>query len=165
MVEFGQVYLDASVIVAATLDQPGALRGVRWASAVSSELIVAELLRTVDRLRLASSTPDAELPQLREEAERNLAKLDLVPITRAVLRRAGGAFPMPVKTLDAIHLATALLWEEHAGEIVTGLIYIEEDPGDMHDRLQTVDKPLNQLTDADIVPGAAALAKINASLR
>ena len=54
---------------------------------------------------------------------------------------------------------------EHAGEIVTGLIYIEEDPGDMHDRLQTVDKPLNQLTDADIVPGAAALAKINASLR
>ena len=58
-----------------------------------------------------------------------------------------------------------LMEREHAGEIVTGLIYIEEDPGDMHDRLQTVDKPLNQLTDADIVPGAAALAKINASLR
>jgi predicted nucleic acid-binding protein len=58
------------------------------------------------------------LAQLREEAERNLASLDLVPINRAVLRRAGGAFPMPVKTLDAIHLATALLWEEHAGEIV-----------------------------------------------
>jgi predicted nucleic acid-binding protein len=118
MVEFGQVYVDASVIVAATLDQPGALRGVRWASAVSSELIVAELLRTLDRLRLTASTPDAELAQLREEAERNLASLDLVPINRAVLRRAGGAFPMPVKTLDAIHLATALLWEEHAGEIV-----------------------------------------------
>jgi len=27
MVEFGQVYVDTSVIVAATLDQPGALRG------------------------------------------------------------------------------------------------------------------------------------------
>jgi predicted nucleic acid-binding protein len=118
MVEFGQVYLDTSVVVAATLDQPGALRGVRWASAVSSELIVAELLRTLDRLRIAASTPDAELAQLREAAERNLAKLDLVPIDRAVLRRAGGAFPTPVKTLDAIHLATALLWEEHAGEIV-----------------------------------------------
>ena len=118
MVEFGQVYVDASVIVAATLDQPGALRGVRWAAAVSSELIVAELLRTLDRLRLAASTPDAELAQLREAAERNLAELDLVPINKAVLRRAGGAFPMPVKTLDAIHLATALLWEEHAGDIV-----------------------------------------------
>jgi uncharacterized protein len=118
MVEFGQVYVDASVIVAATLDQPGALRGVRWAEAVSSELIVAELLRTLDRLRLAASTPDAELAQLREAAERNLAELDLVPINKAVLRRSGGAFPMPVKTLDAIHLATALLWEEHAGKIV-----------------------------------------------
>jgi hypothetical protein len=118
MVEFGQVYVDASVIVAATLDQPGALRGVRWALAVSSELIVVELLRTLDRLRLAARAPDAELAQLREEAEKNLAKLDLVPINRALLRRAGGAFPMPVKTLDAIHLATALLWEEHAGDIV-----------------------------------------------
>jgi predicted nucleic acid-binding protein len=118
MVEFGHVYVDASVIVAATLDQPGALRGVRWAAAVSSELIVAELLGTLDRLRLTSRTPDGELAQLREEAERNLAKLDLVPIDRAVLRRAGGAFPMPVKTLDAIHLATALLWGEQAGEIV-----------------------------------------------
>ena len=118
MVEFGHVYIDASVIVAATLDQPGALRGVRWTAAVSSELIVAELLRTLDRLRLAASTPDAELAQLREQAERNLAELDLVPIDRAVLRRAGGAFPMPVKTLDAIHLATALLWDEQAGDIV-----------------------------------------------
>ena len=118
MVEFGQVYVDSSVIVAATLEQPGALRGVRWAAAVSSELIVAELLRTLDRLRLTASTPDAELAQLREEAERNLAKLDLVPIDRAVLRRAGGAFPVAVKTLDAIHLATALLWDEQAGEIV-----------------------------------------------
>ena len=118
MVEFGHVYVDASVIVAATLDQPGALRGVRWAAAVSSELIVAELLRTLDRLRLTASTPDAELTQLREAADRNLAQLDLIPINRAVLRRAGGAFPGPVKTLDAIHLATALLWDEQAGEIV-----------------------------------------------
>ena len=118
MVEFGQVYVDASVVVAATLDQPSSLRGVRWAAAVSSELIVAELLRTLDRLRLAASTPDAELAQLREQADRNLATLNLVPIDRAVLRRAGGAFPGPVKTLDAIHLATALLWDEQAGEIV-----------------------------------------------
>jgi predicted nucleic acid-binding protein len=118
MVEFGHVYIDASVIVAATLDQPGALRGVRWAAAVSSELIVAELLRTLDRLRLTSRIPDAELAQLREAADRNLAQLDLIPINRAVLRRAGGAFPGPVKTLDAIHLATALLWDEQTGEIV-----------------------------------------------
>ena len=37
--------------------------------------------------------------------------------------------------------------------------------GDLHDRLQTVDKPLNQLGDADLIPGSAALQKINAELR
>ena len=58
-----------------------------------------------------------------------------------------------------------LLERENAGEIVTGLIYVEEEPGDMHDRLQTVDKPLNQLGDAELIPGSAALDKINAGLR
>jgi hypothetical protein len=72
----------------------------------------------LDRLRFFASTPDAELAQPREEADRKLAELDLVPIDRAVLRRAGGAFPMPVKTLDAIHLATALRWEGQAGKIL-----------------------------------------------
>jgi 2-oxoglutarate ferredoxin oxidoreductase subunit beta len=52
-----------------------------------------------------------------------------------------------------------------SGEIATGLIYIDEEPSDMHARLGTAKKPLNALSDRDIVPGAAALAKINAGLR
>ena len=51
------------------------------------------------------------------------------------------------------------------GEIATGLIYLDEEPGDMHQRLGTVATPLNALGDQDLAPGAAALAKINASLR
>jgi hypothetical protein len=35
----------------------------------------------------------------------------------------------------------------------------------MHDGLHTVATPLNVLTDADLVPGNAALAGVNASLR
>ncbi len=52
-----------------------------------------------------------------------------------------------------------------SGEIATGLIYIDEDASDMHARLGTARKPLNALADREIVPGAAALAKINAGLR
>jgi 2-oxoglutarate ferredoxin oxidoreductase subunit beta len=51
------------------------------------------------------------------------------------------------------------------GEIATGLVYLESDPDDLHANLNTVGKPLNELNDADIVPGVAALAKINAALR
>jgi 2-oxoglutarate ferredoxin oxidoreductase subunit beta len=35
----------------------------------------------------------------------------------------------------------------------------------MHDYLNTVDKPLNELGDAELVPGAAALEKFNAAHR
>ena len=51
------------------------------------------------------------------------------------------------------------------GQVVTGLLYIDPDSGDLHDSLETVDTPLNQLGQADLVPGSAALAAINAALR
>jgi len=52
-----------------------------------------------------------------------------------------------------------------AGEIVTGLLYHDSHSTDMHDELETVAAPLNTLTDSDVVPGNAALAAVNASLR
>jgi 2-oxoglutarate/2-oxoacid ferredoxin oxidoreductase subunit beta len=52
-----------------------------------------------------------------------------------------------------------------AGEIVTGLLYAHPDSQDLHDAQETVAAPLNALVDADLVPGSAALAAINASLR
>jgi 2-oxoglutarate/2-oxoacid ferredoxin oxidoreductase subunit beta len=52
-----------------------------------------------------------------------------------------------------------------AGEVVTGLLYLHPDAGDLHDALATTSTPLNALGDADLVPGAASLAAFNASLR
>jgi 2-oxoglutarate/2-oxoacid ferredoxin oxidoreductase subunit beta len=52
-----------------------------------------------------------------------------------------------------------------AGEIVTGLLYIDPDPEDLHDHLDTIALPLNRLDDAALVPGSGALAKVNAALR
>ena len=50
------------------------------------------------------------------------------------------------------------------GEVVTGLLYVEDDPLDLHDAQNTVAVPLNALSDAELVPGSAALAKFNAAL-
>jgi 2-oxoglutarate/2-oxoacid ferredoxin oxidoreductase subunit beta len=52
-----------------------------------------------------------------------------------------------------------------AGEIVTGLLYVDPDAEDMHDHMDTVAAPLNALTEAELCPGSAALAKLNAGLR
>ena len=51
------------------------------------------------------------------------------------------------------------------GEIVTGLLYVDPEAEDLHDHLDTVAAPLNGLTEAELCPGSAALAKLNASLR
>jgi 2-oxoglutarate ferredoxin oxidoreductase subunit beta len=52
-----------------------------------------------------------------------------------------------------------------SGEVVTGLLYVDPSPKDLHDNLNTVDTPLNALGTADLCPGPAALDRINASLR
>jgi 2-oxoglutarate/2-oxoacid ferredoxin oxidoreductase subunit beta len=62
--------------------------------------------------------------------------------------------------------ALAYLQERQAaGEIVTGLLYVDPDTEDLHDRMNTVEAPLNRLGEAELCPGGAALAKVNAGLR
>ncbi len=51
------------------------------------------------------------------------------------------------------------------GEIVTGLLYIDESSGDLSDRLNVVDQPLNALGTEELCPGSAAIDGINASFR
>ena len=64
-----------------------------------------------------------------------------------------------VAAMDYLH-------RRHAeGEIVTGLLYVDPEPRDLHQHLNTVETPFNALEQADLVPGAAALEKINAGLR
>jgi 2-oxoglutarate ferredoxin oxidoreductase subunit beta len=69
---------------------------------------------------------------------------------------------------DARDKAAAMSYlEAHRlkGEVVTGLLYIDPSEHDLHDAQNTVERPLNTLPDAELVPGAAALAKLNATLR
>ncbi len=66
---------------------------------------------------------------------------------------------------DKVQAMSFLEAHRARGEVVTGLLYLHADSDDMHAALQTVDAPLNALSDADLVPGNAALGGVNASLR
>ena len=62
----------------------------------------------------------------------------------------------------------AMAYVQHghaAGEVVTGLLYVDDTPGDLNDRMKTVDTPLNQLGTTELCPGVAAIDAINAALR
>jgi 2-oxoglutarate/2-oxoacid ferredoxin oxidoreductase subunit beta len=51
------------------------------------------------------------------------------------------------------------------GEVVTGLLYVQDDSTDLHDMQNTVLAPLNTLGDAELVPGSVALEAYNESMR
>ena len=77
-----------------------------------------------------------------------------------------------LRKLDADHncrdRAAALATLERArvaGEIVTGLIYVNEEADELHETLGTTARPLNELAERELCPGSNALASINASLR
>src|SRR5438132_1023424 len=69
---------------------------------------------------------------------------------------------------SAIDLVGAMTFlQKHAaiGQVVTGLLYVDAEPEDLHRHFGTVDAPLNSLSEKELCPGSAALEKINASLR
>lgn len=66
---------------------------------------------------------------------------------------------------DRVGAMTFLQQHAAKGQIVTGLLYVERDPEDLHAHLNTVQAPLNSLSEKELCPGSAALQDINASLR
>jgi 2-oxoglutarate/2-oxoacid ferredoxin oxidoreductase subunit beta len=66
---------------------------------------------------------------------------------------------------DRIGAMTHLQERQAAGEIVTGLLYIDPGARDLHDQSGTVGTPLNRLGEAELCPGAAALDAFNAAQR
>jgi 2-oxoglutarate ferredoxin oxidoreductase subunit beta len=50
-------------------------------------------------------------------------------------------------------------------EILTGLLYMNPNSVDLHELIETSNKPLNSLKKSDLCPGSEALKSINADLR
>jgi uncharacterized protein len=106
-------YIDSSVLLRVVLRQPNALK--QWSAielGIGSALVEVECLRTLDRLRLTEGLSDGEIAVRREAVFRLVEAMEIVELTRPVLARAAQPLPTALGTLDAIHLATALLWKE-----------------------------------------------------
>ena len=98
------VYLDSSAIVKLVVREPesGALfdwLGV-WPERISSEIARVEVLRALRRSGAAESA--------RRRAREVLDRIALMNVDRPVLEAAGALGPPDLRSLDAIHLATAL---------------------------------------------------------
>ncbi len=66
---------------------------------------------------------------------------------------------------DRLSATNAVRQAKRRDEILTGLLYVNENSIDLHDLLDTSARPLNSLSQNELCPGQDALAKLNASLR
>lgn len=102
-------YVETSGLLSALLEQdPVAKQTLRGAATrVTSALTIAEARRAIIRARASARLTARQERAVARALETFAARCDLVGVTDDVLLRAGRPFPVePVRTLDAIHLAT-----------------------------------------------------------
>ena len=110
------VYLDTSTVLRVILGQPDPLSvWGQWGEATTSEILGLEAPRAIDRLRFEAAIGDDDMGALQQALARVESTIATISLTRVVLRRAALPMTTPVKTLDAIHLASAMLFQEHSG--------------------------------------------------
>jgi predicted nucleic acid-binding protein len=106
-------YVDTSALVKLVIAEPesAALRRAlrSWPHRVSSEMAVVELLRVARRAGVGPSQASVSARlALERRARAVLAGLALAPLSRSLLLRAAQLDPPGLRSLDAIHLASAL---------------------------------------------------------
>ncbi|MBI3698141.1 MAG: type II toxin-antitoxin system VapC family toxin [Acidobacteria bacterium] len=115
-----KVYVESSVVLRRILRQPGAIEDwSRWDWVVTSELTRIEARRTLDRLRVRGILSGTDVADMVSFLRAYMSRFEEIRVKPAVLERAASALPTELKTMDAIHLATALLWIEEKGESLT----------------------------------------------
>lgn len=94
------IYIDSSVVLAQLLAEDHHPDSTFWQDGpfVSSRLLEYEVWNRINGRRLAPSHAD--------DVRMLLARLAYLELAPAVLARAIEPFPVPVRTLDALHLAS-----------------------------------------------------------
>jgi predicted nucleic acid-binding protein len=106
-------YLDTSVVLRVVLEQAAPLR--EWDelyAGVSSTLLRVECQRSLDRLWHNGSVAEEKIALKSAAVELLIRRLDLVELDERVLAIAARPFPVPLGTLDSLHLATAIMYRD-----------------------------------------------------
>jgi len=104
------IYLDSSVVLARLFVEPRSLPDSAFRSSlVSSGLLEYEVWNRIHVRGLTHSHGNATRDFLN--------RVVLLELSPEILARALEPFPMPVRTLDALHLATAIYLRDQPNEI------------------------------------------------
>ena len=104
-------YIDSSVLLRVVLTEDHPLK--EWddlEGGIASSLLTVEGYRTLDQLWHRDELTDSELAEKRVLFTTFLPNLEIQPLDQRVLDLAAQPLPTSLATLDAIHLATAMLY-------------------------------------------------------
>lgn len=103
-------YVDSSVLLRFVLGQPDPLTELlRYDDRVTSFIAEVECLRALESARSRGQLSVGEAADRRRVAYSQLRRMRRLILSHAVVRRASEPYPVALKTLDAIHLASALI--------------------------------------------------------
>lgn len=106
-------YCDSSVVMRFVLEQADSLAALSpQDQLVTSDLTQVECLRAVENARLRGELGDDELAGRRRGVYARLRGIERVAVTPSILGQAERSFGVVLKSLDAIHVATASVWRE-----------------------------------------------------
>ena len=116
------VYAESSAVLAWLLGEPSqslVLLELEGADrVVSSSLTAVECARGLARARASSRLSRADEMAARYLLDAAESSWDVHDLSEKVMARASGSFPSePVRTLDALHIATALVFHEALGGV------------------------------------------------
>jgi predicted nucleic acid-binding protein len=119
------VYFDTSAIVPIVIEEPSSLVASRlWDEAdrvVSSRLVYAEGRAALAMARRLDRIDERGLREAVDDFESLHDQLDLIEITKWLMRDAGGlADQLSLRGFDAVHLASARLVDDPEMVLVTG---------------------------------------------
>jgi len=109
-------YIDSSAVLRIIFNSDNAFRDYDCFEKIgSSELMVIECNRVIDRYRLENILSDAQIATAKEYLHNIIEGMYILDITHSIKARASDAFPTVVGTLDALHISTAVIWREESG--------------------------------------------------
>ncbi len=97
----GLAYVDASALVKLIIDEVESLTFLRWF--VEAERVVTSRVGMIETRRASDRRPH-------DAAHRDviLGELEVIELNPRIAERASAVLPPSIRTLDAIHLATAI---------------------------------------------------------
>ena len=122
------LYLDTSALVKRYIREPESPQVKEWiavADVAGSSLIArVEMAAVIGRLRRMKELSEAAAVQTLTAFRDHWPSYTRLRLTEATVRRADElAYQNALRGYDAVHLASALLWQEQLGELVSLATY------------------------------------------